>query len=147
MKSILKKIENTINEEMEKTSDFVTNSEYNAPKLTINDYNSYDFETPKDDGTGTNYRGLLIYDISILNLTVVPALTHDSLLFDNMLRPDLSKIIEIYNQEKEKQIFISLDKTSTCSKEAQKIIDDKAVIKLDDDEFCLFGEKWSKKEK
>lgn len=147
MKSVLSQIEKTINDEMEKISDFVTNGEYNAPKLTINKYDSYDFETPKDDGTGTNNRGLIIYDIAILNTTVLPAIAHDSLLFDSMSRPDLSKIIEIYSKEDEKQIFVSLDKTNTCSKKTQDIITDKTVIKLDNDEFCLFGEKWSKKEK
>ncbi len=147
MKSVLHQIEETINEEMEKISDFVTNGEYNAPKLTINKYDSYNFETPKDDGTGTNNRGLIIYDIAILNTTVLPAIAHDSLLFDSMSRPDLSKIIEIYSKEDEKQIFVSLDKTNSCSKKAQEIINNKTVIKLDNDEFCLFGEKWSKKEK
>lgn len=147
MKSVLNQIEETINEEMEKISDFVTNSEYNAPKLTINKYDSYNFETPKDDGTGTNNRALIIYDIAILNVTVLPAIAHDSLLFDSMSRPDLSKIIEIYSKENEKQIFVSLDKTNNCSQKAQDIIADNTVIKLDNDEFCLFGEKWSKKEK
>ncbi|MDO5301086.1 MAG: DUF2326 domain-containing protein [Tissierellia bacterium] len=147
MKSVLDKIENTINEEMEKISDIVTNDEYNAPKMTINKYDSYNFETPKDDGTGTNNRGLIIYDIAILNTTVLPAIAHDSLLFDSMSRPDLSKIIEIYSRENEKQIFVSLDKTNTCSKKAQEIIANNTVIKLDNDESCLFGAKWSKKER
>lgn len=147
MKSVLHQIEETINEEMETISDFVTNGEYNAPKLTINKYDSYNFETPKDDGTGTNNRGLIIYDIAVLNTTVLPAIAHDSLLFDSMSRPDLSRLIEVYNEENEKQIFISIDKTNACSKQAQDIITDKMVIKLDNNEFCLFGEKWSKKEK
>lgn len=147
MKSILKKIEKTINEDMEKISDFVTMNEYNPPELTINKYNSYSFETPKDDGTGTNNRGLIVYDLAILEATVLPAIAHDSLLFDSMSRPDLSKLIEVYNKEDEKQIFISLDKTNTCSDEAKNIIENKTVIKLDNNELCLFGDKWSRKEK
>ncbi|MDO5714763.1 MAG: DUF2326 domain-containing protein, partial [Tissierellia bacterium] len=112
MKSVLNRIEEAINKEMEKISDFVTHDEYNAPKLTIKKYDSYNFETPKDDGTGTNNRGLIIYDIAILNTTVLPAIAHDSPLFDSMSRPDLSRIIEIYSKEEEKQIFISIDKTN-----------------------------------
>lgn len=145
MKSVLYQIEETINEEMETISYFVTNGKYNAPKLTINKSDSYNFETPKDDGTGTNNRGLIIYDIAVLNTTVLPAIAHDSLLFDSTSRPDLSRLIEVYNEENENQIFISIDKTNACSKQAQDIITDKMVIKLDNNEICLFGEKWSKK--
>lgn len=147
MKSILKKIEITINENMEKISDFVTMNEYNPPELTINKYYSYSFETPKDDGTGINNRGLIVYDLVILEATVLPAIALDSLLFDSMSRPDLSKLIEVYNKEDAKQIFISLDKTNTCSDEAKAIIENKTVIKLDNNELCLFGDKWSRKEK
>ena len=64
-----------------------------------------------------------------------------------MYIPDLSRLIELYNEENEKQIFISIDKTNACSKQAQDIITDKMAIRLYNNEFCLFGEKWSKKEK
>lgn len=145
MQSVLKSIEQAINEEMERLSDIVTGGEYNAPKLTINKYDSYDFETPKDDGTGTNNRGMMIYDLALLKMTVLAAIAHDSILFDPMARPDLSRLLRIYEAEKEKQIFISLDKTSTCTKEAQDIIAKETVIKLENNEHALFGEKWSRK--
>lgn len=147
MKSVLGHIEAEINSEMERLSDIVTHSEYNAPKLTINKYNSYNFETPKDAGTGTNNRGMVIYDLSILGKTILPAIAHDSILFDTMSRPDLSHLLTVYDSEKEKQIFISLDKTSTCSSEAQSIIQQETVLKLENNEHALFGEKWSKKER
>lgn len=51
--------------------------------------------------------------------------------------PDLSRLIELCNEENEKQIFISIDKTNACSKQAQDIITDKMVIKFDNNEFCL----------
>lgn len=147
MKSVLSHIESEINSEMEKLSDIVTHGEYNAPKLTINKYDSYNFETPKDAGTGTNNRGMVIYDLAVLEKTILPAIAHDSILFDTMSRPDLSHLLTVYDSEKEKQIFISLDKTSTCSSEAQGIIQQETVLKLENNEHTLFGEKWSKKEK
>ena len=147
MKSILNHIESEINSEMEQLSDLVTYGEYNAPKLTINKYDSYNFETPKDAGTGTNNRGMVIYDLSILRKTILPAIAHDSILFDTMARPDLSHLLTVYAKETDKQIFISLDKISTCSNEAQTIIQKATVLKLENNEHALFGEKWSKKEK
>jgi hypothetical protein len=43
--------------------------------------NTYKFSTPDDTGTGTAYRGLVIFDISILMLTALPVLVHDSVVF------------------------------------------------------------------
>lgn len=145
MKSVLKTIESTINEEMESLNEIATNGEYNAPKLTLTKFDSYDFETPKDKGTGTNNRSMILYDLAVLHSTVLPAIAHDSILFDPMSRPDLSRLIQIYEKEKEKQIFIALDKTSTCSETAQDIIARNTVIKLDNNEHALFGDKWSRK--
>lgn len=57
----------------------------------------------------------------------------------------MSRMIEIYNKEKEKQIFIAIDKTLNCSEEAQSIIAKQTVIKLENNEQALFGDKWSRK--
>lgn len=65
----------------------------------------------------------------------------------HLSKPDLSRLLMLYASEVEKQIFISLDKTSTCSEDAQNIIEHKTVLKLENNEHALFGEKWSKKEK
>ena len=61
--------------------------------------------------------------------------------------PDLSRLIELCNEENENQIFISIDKTNACSKQAQDIITDKMVIKFDNNEFFLFGENAVKRRK
>lgn len=50
-----------------------------APRLHFNSYNSYTFETPDDTGTGTNYKGIVLYDLAILYLTTLPDIAHDSL--------------------------------------------------------------------
>lgn len=132
---------------MEAINDEVTGGEYNAPKLTLSAYNSYTFETPKDKGTGTNHRSMIIYDLAVLQNTVLPALAHDSVMFDSMPRPDLSNLIRVYNDQIEKQIFIAVDKTSECTQEAQHILRETTVLKLDNNEQALFGEKWSRKER
>ena len=147
LESVLSKIEIAINTQMEAINDEVTGGEYNAPKLTLNAYNSYNFETPKDKGTGTNHRSMIIYDLAVLQNTNLPALAHDSIMFDSMPRPDLSNLIRVYNDQIEKQIFIAVDKTSECTQEAQQILQETTVLKLDNNEQALFGEKWSRKDR
>lgn len=147
LESVLAQIEIAINTQMDAINDEVTGGEYNAPRLTIKAFNSYDFETPKDKGTGTNHRSMIIYDLAVLQNTVLPALAHDSIVFDSMPRPDLSNLIRVYADQVEKQIFIAVDKTSECTPEAQSILQETTVLKLDNNEKALFGEKWSRKER
>lgn len=104
METVLKVIEITINRHMSEISDYVSQGKDNPPILGIKEYNSYSFETPKDTGTGTNFKGMLIYDISILNSTALPALAHDSLLFANVSDDTIGQILALYATEKQKQI-------------------------------------------
>lgn len=147
VESVLAEIEISINTQMEAINDEITDGEYNSPKLTLNAFNSYSFETPKDKGTGTNHRSMIIYDLAVMQNTVLPAVAHDSIVFDSMPRPDLSNLIRVYNEQVEKQVFISVDKTSECTLQAQTILAATTVLKLDNNEQALFGEKWSRKER
>jgi len=146
MEAVLKVIETTINRHMSEISDYVSQGKDNPPVLGIKEYNSYSFETPKDTGTGTNFKGMLIYDISILNSTALPALAHDSLLFANVSDDTIGQILALYAREKQKQIFIAFDRASKYDKMAQSIIRENTVLKLDADEQALFGRKWGRKD-
>ncbi|HZJ77422.1 MAG TPA: DUF2326 domain-containing protein, partial [Clostridia bacterium] len=146
METVLKVIETTINRHMSEISDYVSQGKDNPPVLGIKEYNSYSFETPKDTGTGTNFKGMLIYDISILNSTALPALAHDSLLFANVSDDTIGQILALYAREKQKQIFIAFDRASKYDKTAQSIISENTVLKLDADEQALFGRKWGRKD-
>lgn len=146
MATVLKDIESTINRHMSEISDYVSNEKDNPPILGMKEYNSYSFETPKDTGTGTNFKGMLIYDLSILNSTVLPALAHDSLLFANISDETIGQILALYSREKQKQLFIALDREGNYGKEAHSIISENTVLKLDVDEQALFGRKWGRKE-
>lgn len=115
VENVLADIEIAINNPMEAINDEATGSEYNAPKLTLNAYNSYTLETPKDKGTGGNHHSMIIYDPAVMRYTVLPAVPHDSIVFDSMPRSDLSNVVRVYNDQIEKQIFISVDKTSKCT--------------------------------
>jgi hypothetical protein len=146
METVLKVIESIINRHMSEISDYVSQGKDNPPILGIKEYNSYSFETPKDTGTGTNFKGMLIYDISILNSTALPALAHDSLLFANVSDEIIEQILALYAREKQKQIFIAFDREGKYDKMTQSIIRENTVLKLDTDEQALFGRKWSRKD-
>ncbi|WP_424842159.1 DUF2326 domain-containing protein [Sphingobacterium cellulitidis] len=46
--------------------------------------NSYSFNHSGDDGTGKSYSALIEFDLSILKLTQLPFLIHDSPFFKNI---------------------------------------------------------------
>lgn len=107
--------------------------------------NKYTFETPNDTGTGTNYRGMLTYDFSLLKITKLPAIAHDSLLFPHISDENLSKIIELYASEKEKQIFIAFDRYNNYGDHAAKLLKEHTVLTLDSGSQALFGSQWGTK--
>lgn len=142
---VLHSVEKAINKKMEEISDFVSNSENNPPILRINSNRSYKFETPHDDGTATNYRGMLIYDFTMLKLTGLPAIAHDSILFPFASDKEIAKLIELYASEKEKQIFIAFDRYNNFGTATSKRIQDNTVLQLGPDDHALFGRQWGKK--
>lgn len=146
MGMVLSGINSKVNSSMVEISDVVSQGLDNPPILNIKEYNSYTFETPKDTGTGTNFKGMLIYDLATLRNTVLPAMAHDSLLFVNISYETVERILQLYSEEKDKQIFIAFDRAESYDVEAQDIIKKNTVLKLNEDEEALFGWKWSRKE-
>lgn len=142
---LLHEMEKAINTEMEKINNFISKGNDNAPILRLVKSNSYTFETPRDSGTGTNYKGLLIYDLSILNLTPLPALVHDSLLFSNISNERLKQLMLLYASIKSKQIFIAYDRQDNLGLNISDLLNEHAVIKLGTGEDALFGFQWGKK--
>ena len=114
-----------------------------APVLTISKPNSYRFETPNDDGTGAKFKGLLVFDISILDLTPLPMLVHDSILFANISFEAMEKVFGIYKQKTNKQIIIAIDKTPSYTALSQEIIRDSTILKLSGNGNELFGRSWN----
>ena len=65
---------------MKEFNDSLFTKSRKAPHLHFNEYNRYRFETPDDTGTGSNYTGMVVYDLTVLYLTALPAISHDSLI-------------------------------------------------------------------
>ncbi|WP_416148920.1 DUF2326 domain-containing protein [Salipaludibacillus sp. HK11] len=145
IESILSEIEAEINTEMKELNSRMLNENRKAPLLKLKAYNSYSFFTPDDDGTGTNYKGLVLFDLATLRLSMLPAITHDSLIFKNIEDESVDGIMQLYN-DIEKQIFISFDRASSYESSTAKIAYDNTRLTLGKNGQELYGEDWKLEE-
>jgi len=119
-------------------------SETTPPRITLSDDGkNYDFTTPQDQGRGTQYKGMVIFDLTMLSTTILPVLIHDSDLLQPVAFNPVDGIANQYAKSK-KQIFVAIDKLSSYKQETQKIFKDKMVIELYPGGGELFGEAWNK---
>jgi uncharacterized protein YydD (DUF2326 family) len=137
-------LQSEINAKMDKINDAVYGGEKKPPVLTIKKPNSYSFMTPDDTGTGTSYKGLVVFDLAVMALTVLPALVHDSVILKQIADEPLEKIIELY-AETPKQVFIALDKKGSYLARMQQLLEQTTVLELSDDGNELFGRSWNVK--
>ena len=143
IEDILADIERSINDKMKEFNDSLFTESRKAPHLHFNEYNSYRFETPDDTGTGSNYKGMVVYDLAVLYLTALPAIAHDSLILKNIGDGAVDGIMKIYAQSR-KQVFIAFDKQAAYMPDTQKILANNTVLKLSDGNCELYGESWNK---
>lgn len=138
-KTILENICKEINNKMQILNDIIYNKERRSPILKIHD-DKYEFKTYGDTGTGTAYANLITFDLSLLDLTCLPAIAHDLPLLKNIENQAIKEIIEIYSQNK-KQIFIAIDKIHSYPESTVKIVENNKVIELSKDK-TLFVKNW-----
>mgnify|MGYP005873155625 CR=1 FL=1 len=146
MRITIHELEVEIQKELTKISDYVSEGIDNYPVIRILEADSYTFETPRNTGTGTNYKGMLFYDLSILKLTNLPAIAHDSLLFPYISDRNLCRLLQLYSEETDKQIFISFDHEENYGKETTELLQKYKVLKLEAEEEALFGKQWGRKD-
>ena len=143
IEDILADIERTLNDKMKEFNDTLFVDSRKAPRIRFREYNSYEFETPDDTGTGSNYKGMVVYDLAMLYLTALPAIAHDSLILKNIGDGAVNGIMKIYAASK-KQVFISFDKQAAYKPDTRKILSDNMVLKLSDGNCELYGQSWNK---
>lgn len=137
----LRYVETAINEQMVRYNDIIYKGKRKAPVINLTNGTKYTFWTPDDSGTGTSYKSLIVFDLSILKLTPLPAIAHDSLIFKNIADEPISQIIKLYT-EFNKQIFISFDKDGSYSDKTSQILNSTAVLHLNSGGDELFGYSW-----
>ena len=65
---------------------------------------------------------MLFHDLSVLKLTNLPAIAHDSLLFPYISDRNLCRLLQLYSKETDKQIFISFDHEENYGKETTELL-------------------------
>lgn len=134
-----------INEKMHELNSIIFPN-YEDPVLQIKKTGNYEFSTQNDEGTGTNFKGLILFDLSVLSLTDVPALAHDSVTIKNVDDDITANIYKTYISFKNKQIFTVIDKvTSNENTLLKTIVDEHRVLHLSSGGNELFGRSWAKK--
>lgn len=145
IEDILHEIETKLNTKMKQINDCLFSTPRKPPHVHFNEYNSYRFETPDDTGTGSNFKGMIVYDLAVFLQTELPAIAHDSLLFKNIEKDVEDGIIRIYDST-EKQVFIAYDKQGDCRPETRARLERNAVLRLSTDGCELYGRSWNKEE-
>lgn len=145
IENILREIENELNTKMKEINAALFSTPRKPPYIHFNKYDSYKFETPDDTGTGSNFKGMIVYDLAVLLCTALPALAHDSLLFKNLEKDVEDGIIKIYDST-DKQIFIAYDKQGDCRPETRETLEKNTILRLSIDGCELYGRSWNKEE-
>lgn len=131
-----------INSEMLDINNTIYRGRKTAPTLTITDASHYSFFTPRDGGTGAQYKGLVVFDLAMLALTRLPVIAHDSVMLKQIEDDAIEKILEFY-EGTTKQVFIAMDKEGSYTKRAQEIMEANKVLQLSPGEGALFGRTWN----
>ena len=134
-------ISSEINTKLQTFNTAIYKITHKAPIISFNK-NSYTFFTPDDTGTGIAYKGLVIFDLSVLELTKLPVLVHDSIIFKNISDEAIQKIIELYSNSG-KQIIIAFDKQKSYGEKTYNLLEKSSVLKLSDNGKQLFGFSWA----
>ena len=143
-KSELSVIAFNLNNLMDEYNRTVYHEDRSAPTIEIKDDSHYTFDTPNDRGTGSRYKGLILFDLAVLKLTALPAVAHDSFMLKQIEDIVLEKLFEMYSKT-EKQVFIAMDKETSYTERTQEILNDSVVLRLSPDGNELFGRSWNKK--
>lgn len=143
----LPRIAGEINAQMVRISDEILGPEREAPRLDLKDGKSYTFGTSTNRGTGNNYKNLIIYDLSILTKTALPAIIHDSFLLTDIGDTPTGAIVKQYIKiaPTGKQVFIALDKTESYGEETDKDLNSNQVLYLCENGGELFGWSWDQR--
>jgi len=136
---ITKGIEIAINRKLRELVTEIYQESRQSPVIKI-DPTQYSYNTVDDTGTGKYFSNLVLFDLSLFELTTIPLIIHDSILFKNIEISAVAELIKIYNKFK-KQIFISIDEVTKYDCPTIEILLSNAAIQLTDEKL-LFKKDW-----
>lgn len=133
---LLPRLENRINDHLEALAH--TLGEGIAPRLELTRFDRYTYSVPGDNGTGSAYMGMVMYDYAILDLSDLPFVIHDTPVWANISKPRQARLLS-YLDGLSKQVFLAFDSTPTLEERAQEIVKTHTVISLGPGDDSLFG--------
>lgn len=138
-------LEENLNQKMKMLNEYIYSDDSEPPHIYFSDdAKNYDFSTSFDTGTGTSCKSLILFDLSVLDLSILPVLIHDSVIHKQIEDHAFGKILELY-QKSGKQVFIAMDKQETFGKEIHDMLEKACVLHLSGGGNELFGRAWNKK--
>jgi len=135
--------ERLVNTELTRINEIVTGGDRPAPVLTLKPDKTFEFETSDDKSEGTAFKNLVVYDLSMLSLTPLPVLIHDSSIVKRIEDADFERILGMY-QASDRQVFIAFDKADSSTPAAREILERNAILHLSVGNE-LFGISWSRR--
>ncbi|HIW80170.1 MAG TPA: DUF2326 domain-containing protein [Candidatus Acetatifactor stercoripullorum] len=115
-----------------------------APRLTINGAKTYTYSIKNDTGTGSQTRGMLLFDLLSLENTNLPAVIEDSMSLKQVEDQVILNIFGLFNESK-KQVFVTIDKGESYSEDQTipEILKRTTVLELSAGHE-LYGRPWNK---
>lgn len=144
-RSALLDVRQAMNSKLSELNDLVT-PDQQPPVLSFNEKGTtYKFESPDDEGSGVADKDLSLFDLAVFDLTPLPVIIHDSVLFNNVEKDVVGRILELYKQST-KQVFIAFDREKDyAGTPVEEIVQATSVITLGADTKALYGWQWNKK--
>ena len=145
--AVLQDVSKRITKVMWRINEIICGDGKSAPTLQLTAMSKYKFKTFQDGGTSSAYRGLVVFDLAMLDLTQLPAIAHDSFVLNQIEATQQEKIFEYYSHSTNKQIFIALDNINAYSENVGNLLSNSTVLSLSGvNDDVLFGESWNTKE-
>ncbi len=136
-------LQTDINIRLRELNTIVCNGRKTAPSIAISNAKKYSFTTPNDIGTGSQTRGMFLFDLVTAEKTLLPAVVQDSMSVKQVEDPVMLKILELYRQS-DKQFFVAVDKGESYTDENRipDVIKETTRLRLSPGHE-LFGRAWN----
>ena len=153
---VLNDIATSVNSKMAELNSKIQNGKWTNPVLafeepkssTAKSISNYTLTSKGDHGDGTQGAYLLLFDLSLLQLTKLPVLIHDGFVRKELDTEREQDFIKLFSEETEKQIFTEFDDIGKYRKEIQKLIKEKLqVLEIGSGKNGLYGRSLATKKK
>ena len=128
-----------INAEIYKLRHAIYGDNYKSPVFEASS-KSYSYVNRDNTGAGAASFSLIVFDMTILKLTELPILIHDSRLYNSLENRAIDNLLSYYD-DSQKQTFIALDDIGNLSTQAKQLIKAHEVISLSA-AFTLYDKIW-----